>query len=131
MHVESNIGWADETWYFLHLLTGGALGPQTYLRGCSLLLIALNPGKVDKILYAAFSDPAATTDGQAPGVESLVRFEVLMREHADALTALSGMHRQIIYEQDPVPRLPDARRMGFELLNESLLPADWFTPSMI
>jgi hypothetical protein len=43
---------------------------------------------------------------------------------ADAKT---GMPRQIVFEQDPVPRVPDARRMVFELVNESPLPADWFT----
>jgi RNA polymerase sigma-70 factor len=36
---------------------------------------------------AAFPDPAATTDGQAPPVAPLALFEILMREHADALTA--------------------------------------------
>jgi hypothetical protein len=41
--------------------------------------------------------------------------------------AKSGMPRQIVFEQDPVPRVPAARRMVFELVNESPLPANWFS----
>jgi RNA polymerase sigma-70 factor len=36
---------------------------------------------------AAFPDPAATTERNVPPVEPLALFEILMREHADALTA--------------------------------------------
>jgi hypothetical protein len=37
------------------------------------------------------------------------------------------MPRQIVFQQDPVPRVPESRRMVFLMVNEASLPADWFT----
>jgi hypothetical protein len=40
----------------------------------------------------------------------------------------TGMPRRIIFQQDPYPRPSEMRRLVFDLLNESSLPADWFAP---
>jgi hypothetical protein len=39
----------------------------------------------------------------------------------------TGIPRRIVFEQDPIPRVPTARRMVFELANEVSLPENWFT----
>jgi hypothetical protein len=42
----------------------------------------------------------------------------------------TGMPRRIVFEQDPYPLAPHARRMVFELVSEKSLSADWFAAAV-